>query len=266
MDLKANPKPTLDPATLHRLGSAPPTGAAEAPGKASFTLAVNISLIERVLLGLVAFFALAGLAVALLVHVGGLKSAFHFIPLFDLDDEGNVPNWFSSSLLFFCAVLLALVAGREAAGERRFLKRWLLLAVVFLYISADEAVTLHEYLNLALMPAASISGLFYFAWVLPGSAAVALLAAFYWPLVKALPRSVRRRTLVAAAVYVGGALVTEFGLGLWAAKVSDDDLVYALIQALQESLEMTGLVVFAGALLRLLAGGGGRLRIGLGAG
>src|SRR5688572_25758727 len=93
--------------------------------------------------------------------------------LLSLSEEGNLPTWYSSSLLLGCSIVLGLIA----ADGGRFAGRWKLLAVVFVYMSIDEAIEIHEHLGRLM----HLGGVLYFSWVVPASVVVLLLAAFFLP-------------------------------------------------------------------------------------
>lgn len=69
-------------------------------------------------------------------------------PLFDLDQEHNLPEWFSSMQLALLAVaMLAAHAVEDGASEQHPHRwTWLVLAAGSLALSADESVALHEHL------------------------------------------------------------------------------------------------------------------------
>jgi hypothetical protein len=204
---------------------------------------IRVAAIRRVLVAALIGIAGAGLLVELLHH-GPLPALDEdLLGLFSLSYEGNLPTWYSSSLLLACAVTLATIAPAAPPGQGRY---WSLLSAVFGYLSIDEAVGLHEQLN----EVVHTGGPFYFGWILPAGAAVLLLGIAYLRFLRALPAETRRRFVVAGALYVGGALVMEVPLGLWTEARGDGDLGYALIDFVEESLEMTGATLFLLALLR----------------
>jgi hypothetical protein len=131
---------------------------------------------------------------------------------------------------------------------------------VFAYVSLDELARLHEGANRFF----DQGGVLYFGWVIPAAILLLLLGLLYLRFLLALPRPLLRRFLLAAAAYVGGALGVELLLGWWTDRAGDDNFVYALIDWVEESLEMIGVAIFVDALLGHLAGEEGRLGIGLG--
>jgi hypothetical protein len=104
------------------------------------------------------------------------------------------------------------------------------------YVSLDEAAEIHEHLGGHL----DTSGLLYFDWVIPAAIILAILAAVYLPFLRALPRATRNRLVVAAAVYLAGALVMELPLGWWTERAGAENLGYAAIDWLEETMEMVG--------------------------
>ena len=163
-------------------------------------------------------------------------------PQLSLSYEHNVPTWFASSLLFACA----LAAGAIARGAARWRRHWWGMAAVFAYASLDEAAELHEHLGGHF----GAGGLLYFDWVIPAVAVLGVLAALYLPFVRALPAATRRRLIVAGAIYIGGAVGMELPLGWWVERAGSDGLGYALIDWVEETLEMIGASLTIVALVR----------------
>lgn len=63
---------------------------------------------------------------------------------FDFSEEGNYANWYESVTLLLCAVLLATIASVTKKMGGRYRRHWIGLAVVFLFVSIDEAAQIHE--------------------------------------------------------------------------------------------------------------------------
>jgi hypothetical protein len=182
----------------------------------------------------------AGLAVEL-VHTRSHADAVEsLVALFSLSFEGNLPTWYSSSLLFTCAFALTAIA-RTARTHRR---HWLGLAAGFFYMSLDEAIELHEHLG----GLVGTGGALYFDWVIPAGIVVAAVAALYLPFLRDLPRYRRRMFVLAGLLYVGGAVAMELPLGWWTAQHGVDNAGYALIDWVEETLEIAGASLFLIAL------------------
>ncbi len=197
--------------------------------------------------------ALVGLIAELRYAKGELSAAAtHFL---SLSAESNLPTWYASCLLFWCALLLFENGqSARAQGQPRAVT-WKLLAVVFLYMSLDEAVEIHEHLG-ALVEG---HGLLYFSWVIPAFGFVLAVGAVSVPFLFALPRQTRYRFIASGALYVGGALGMELPLGLWTEQHGDDNFTYAALDLVEETLEILGASFFVVALeahLRLLRASG----------
>ncbi len=82
-------------------------------------------------------------------------------PVLSLSAEGNVPNWFASSLLLACAVAAGAIAHQLAAGEL-WRRHWWGIAVALGWVSLDEVAGLHEHLGGHL----DLGGILYFDWVI----------------------------------------------------------------------------------------------------
>jgi len=197
----------------------------------------------RVLFGALAIIALLGIAADVAYFYLGLSG--RVAAFFSLTAESNLPTWYASSLLFGCALLLGAIARDAFARRAPFRFHWAALTVIFVYMSLDEAVEIHEHLGDVVQ---GTSGVLFFGWVIPAAAIVCALGAAYVPFLKYLDRATRRRIIVAGAIYVGGALFVELPLGYWTERHGDDNFVYALIDFVEETLELAGASLFVVAL------------------
>lgn len=158
-----------------------------------------------------------------------------------LSYEGNVPTWFSSSLLLGCAI----AAGTIARVASRWRRHWWGIAIVFGYASMDEAAEIHEHLGGLI----GTQGVLYFDWILFAVAILIVLSLLYLRFVIALPTVTRNGLIVAGIIYLGGAVGMELPLGWWTEHHGNEGLGYALIDWVEETLEMIGATV---ALLTLV--------------
>ncbi len=184
---------------------------------------------------------------------------------FDLGLEPSVPALWSTFLLAACAVMLA-VNGRAAAPDDPNRRTWYGLAIVFLALAVDETVMIHEMANDTLREVLGTSGFLYFAWVIPGALfalAVALASARF---LFRLDSRTRALFLLAGTIFVGGAI----GMELIAARIAEtrgvESVAHMIEQAVEESMEMGGSIVFLYALLDHLARRTGSIRIAIGGG
>jgi hypothetical protein len=182
---------------------------------------------------------------------------------FDLDAEANLPTWWSSVTLAFCALLFAVLSRRERGG------RWSALAGAFALLSADESAGAHEAIALEFFRHGWHDATHHYAlWALP----VSLLAAFAaWmaPWLRGLDPWMRGRLVLAGVIYVGGALGIEAPAQVYGSHHGKSSALYVLLVTLEESMEMAGVIVLAHALLTRLGGlriSGGAQGVGVVAG
>ncbi len=107
-------------------------------------------------------------------YVLGHDTLKGFVPLFYVDLESSVPTWYSSVALLLAAGLCALIARHHTVARRAYRRHWTALAALFVLLSLDEIAMLHEYPIDPLRDALGTTGPLYYAWVIPGVAAVAL--------------------------------------------------------------------------------------------
>ncbi len=117
-----------------------------------------------------------------LAHIGGQFSTYYLgydnifglIPMFNLNSEENIPALFSTLLLLFSSILLALIAFAVKKSSAPHFYYWLGLSLIFLFLSMDESLSIHEGSTRPLRKALDTSGPLFYAWVIPYS--IALLA------------------------------------------------------------------------------------------
>lgn len=224
------------------------------------------------------------LGVLLLLHVTVVFShlVLHWrvealTQLADVDNEANLPTFFNVAL-FFMAAMLFYLHGKSTEGKQR--RGWMIIAGVFCFLGVDEGSQIHEkfmLVTLRLMHHGSQDagdlGWFYYAWVIPyGLATIALvLVLFRWLL--NLHPLLRKQLIISGAVYLFGAVFLEM-LGSKLTRVLPykdaanfpwmpcsvyGDLGYCwlymepryiLAYTLEETFEMTGLILCIRALLK----------------
>jgi len=169
-----------------------------------------------------------------------------------VDGEGNIPAWYSAVLLLLCTLLLATITlGQRSETDGRF-AGWLLLTLIFLFLSMDEIAQLHELAITPLRSRFETSGFLYYAWIIPAGIAVVVLTLGYLRFLGRLPTRTRQLFLLAGAVYIGGALGVEAISGKQASLHGEHNLTYHAIITLEELLEMAGIILFIYSLLDYL--------------
>ncbi len=221
----------------------------------SVSLNVNSKSVYAALLGAIALLLLlssAAKAVMLMYPAEQYGAVNELCKRFYLDFENNIPAWFSTLGLFLSATLLAVIACCHRVVQKKGFWQWLGLAVIFLCLAVDEATYLHEILIVSLRNKLQLTGIFYFAWVIPGAGFVVSIVLAYLPFVWRLPKQTRNGLLIAGACYVGGALGMELLGGMLAESKGFDAASYILVMSIEESLEMIGIATLIYVLLRYL--------------
>lgn len=167
---------------------------------------------------------------------------------FDFDEELNFPSYYSTLSLLFCSSLLAVIAFAKRKICERYLY-WLGLAVIFLFLSMDESIGLHESLKRKVQIALNISESFHSAWVIPYSIALIIFLLVYVKFVFNLPSMTRILFLIAGSVYISGAVGMELIREFYSKLYVDNIIFIITIITIEELLEMTGVVIFIYALM-----------------
>jgi hypothetical protein len=189
--------------------------------------------------------------------------------------DGNVPAWVSSLLLLVTALLLLVIALVTRATRGRDVGYWSALALLLLYLSADEILELHER---AITPLETMFGAqsIYSRWAIWGLVVAALVGLLFVRFLLQLPPKTRALFVLAGVLYVGGAAGMELigrtyadGLSIQLVGGHYEDpsgqinLIYPLFGHIEELLEMLGVVTAIYALLTYLTSVTSELRIQL---
>ncbi len=214
--------------------------------------------VVRTLAAIVLFFGVVHTIALLVEYSAGDDDYFQHLRLgqvrrqLHLESEANLTTWYSSATLLVCSYLLYTIAWHRRRERDRFTTHWMLLALVFVFLSIDETAMLHEATIMPLHAMLHPSGIFVYAWVIPAIPLVAAFAFINFRFVMSLPPLTRVQFVVAGAVYVGGALGLEMAEGAIASSLGDKSLVMLFARGLEEILEMTGLLLFIRALLEYM--------------
>jgi len=149
------------------------------------------------------------------------------IQLFELDEENNLPTWFSSFILLNIAFFVFISSNRPDLAKRA---HWRLIAAGFLLLAIDEVAGLHESFN------SSIE----INWAIPGAILILFVAAFYVPFLLSLRRKLAILFILSGVLFVSGAIITE----LLSEDMDSDSWAYAMAVAVEEGLEMFGALLF----------------------
>jgi len=240
-----------------------PDPVAEPAPRGAFAFRIEPARVARWLAGIIAVLAIVSLAEQYVIHILGRADLEEYLIAVDVDAEGNIPTWYSSAALLACSILLGAITARVHRERGRYVDHWAWLAAIFTFLSIDELAQLHEHLG-HLHETWHTSGLFYFAWVIPAMAFVAAIGLAYAKFLAHLPPATRRRFVIAAIVYVAGAVGVE-ALGGWRAESHGmNNMTHSCIATVEEVMEMAGVAMFLVALLRILTREGPALEVRIG--
>lgn len=171
-----------------------------------------------------------------------------FVPEFDLARESNIPTYFSALLLLSASILIGVIARFVRKMGAPFYRHWFALSLIFVYLSVDEAASLHERLGEPVRAVLEPGGMFTYAWVIPGMGLLALFVLAYARFFFHLPSRWKVLFGGAGVLYVLGGLGCEL-VGGWYASQYGVTFTLSIITLVEEVLEMAGVACFIYALL-----------------
>ena len=150
-----------------------------------------------------------------------------FLQLFELDEENNLPTWFSSYLLLNNALVLWLIAASKSDAYRIY---WIVLAIGFVVLSIDEVAGLHETFNTAIDT----------NWAIFGGLIVLGVGVCMIPFLLSLPFRLALWFIISGSIFIGGVI----GVELLSEDLNEETMTYAYASALEEGMEMLGALLF----------------------
>jgi hypothetical protein len=173
--------------------------------------------------------------------------------LFDFNNEMTVPSLFSTVLLQIVALLLGVLAVESWRSSHGWQFHWFGLSLVFLFLSVDEMLALHERLMFPVRSIFNATGIFYAAWFIPYLIALSIIAAFYIRFFLKLHASTRWRFVLAAVLFFTGAVFLEALSGVEWEQTRTRTLLQDMYIFFEDVFEVAGSIVFIWALLHELS-------------
>lgn len=199
--------------------------------------------------------------VLLSINILGIVSKYYFgyptvhglVALFDFDTEKNIPTFYSTFALLFVSVLLLFITLVHKKLNSSYLP-WLGLAIIFLFLSLDEFVSIHERITTPVSKLLITSGQVHpAAWTIPYGVGLVVLIIVYFRFLMDLPKRIRKLFLLSGTIFVAGAIGFEFFGGRHVKLYGEDNLMFSLFYTCEEFLEMLGIVFFIYTLLSYIA-------------
>ncbi len=175
-----------------------------------------------------------------------------FIFEFFINNEGNIATFWNTLLLIITSALAFVIGSAKFSQKDKYRFEWLLLGLVFLYLSMDESAIIHEKFSILLKNMPDVNGWAHYKWIYAGAAAVLLLMVmfirFYFHL------DLRNKILfpVAMGLYLGGAFGGELFSGHYAQANGTKNIVYMLMTHGEELGEHIGIILMIFTLLTYL--------------
>lgn len=166
---------------------------------------------------------------------------------FYLDAEGNLTTFVNALLLFIPFLLLTVIGMWKITVKDKFRFHWIGLALIFLFLSIDEAAVIHESMIKPMRAIVGAEGFFYFAWVIPGMVIVAAFGLVYLMFFLHLENKFKILFLLSLGVYISGVIGGEMISGYYASSIGQKNFTYAVVASLEESIEYVGcsLIIFS---------------------
>ncbi|WP_190803201.1 hypothetical protein [Leptolyngbya sp. FACHB-261] len=214
--------------------------------------------------------ALGAFSLALLSIVGqavryflGKENFFGLVGLFNVNYESNIPTLYSAFILFLCSILLFLVALAKQKSRDSFTNHWRALSVIFLYLSFDELIEIHESVNRNLDKGLQLweSG----PWDILNSVILPIFVLAYIKFFRRLPLKTQRLFFLSGSLFTLGAIGIELVGGRYFSNIYNQPIFIAeIIATIEELLEMIGATIFVYAILSYMSSFLDRINIGIG--
>lgn len=162
--------------------------------------------------------------------------------LFDFNLEKNIPTLFSCFLMGMIAVKLFAIAIYHKNQGVFFAQYWKALSIIFLILLWDEWMSIHDTLG------GAVAKLFVkdvaHSWIYTYIVIVLLGLLAFIPFFKRIPRRLKWQVVLAASVYLLGAMGFEY-----INTFIEQESYLRWVFFLEESFEMSGLLFFSWSLL-----------------
>ena len=214
----------------------------------------SIKKTTRILIIIILFLTFASLAGQYSKHVLGHDYLRGFVPLFNVNTEGNIPSWYTSFAILACAVLLAVIARARKTEGDPYAIYWTILALIFLYISVDEGAGVHDTLDFSLPSIGFVNSAPRYIRMLPVAILLIIFAVVYLKFLFYLPARTRLLIIVAGTIYVSGGFGMGFVMERYGTRHGWDNMSLEMLAAIEEFLEMIGIVIFIYALMSYMSG------------
>lgn len=222
-------------------------------GSESKILIINRNKVTSLIGMTISFLALASFCVDIIFFFTNNNHLAGFYPKFFLSGEQNFPTYFSSFNLALAGLLLAIIAGVKNRVSDKYAYHWGLLGVIFIILSIDEFVGLHEWINDPMKQVVKPEGVFFYPWVVAVIPIILIFAAAYTRFLLHLPKKTRTMFITAGVVYIIGAWGFELFQGWYFYLHEEYTFFLFTVMTVEDIMEMLGILLFINALLYYIA-------------
>lgn len=212
---------------------------------------IRIATITKMLFALITAMTVVSFILGSIVIAQHIESGWFdkLSKLMNVDLERNVPTWVSSILLFLVGQHFLLIAYCGRVIRKRYFAHWLILALIFFALSADEFIQFHEQIIKPIRSMFDTGGYLYYPWIVPAALLTAIVGLLYIGFIQDLMGDTKKLFILAGVVYVVGALGIEAIGGNYfdtVVRLNDykPDLVYLFLTHVEEYFELVGIVLF----------------------
>ena len=188
------------------------------------------------------------------LETAGIGS-YRFNSLFYLNEESNIPTYFSGLNLLFASIVTFILSQNHDLKVKTSPRFWKLLSLIFLFLSFDEVAMFHERIYRVTVLFAE-----YFntplVWYIPYSFLLGLIILILWKNYMLLETRTRIYIGASALIFVTGAIGMEHISNNCETifKIECSQHMLFVLSSLEETLEMVGVCIFNFTVLKLLAG------------
>jgi hypothetical protein len=172
------------------------------------------------------------------------------VRLFQLNEEQNLPTWYSSALLLFCAAVSWAISVSEKLPKAPSATQWKILGLLFLAFSIDETATIHERFLDLLARTLEVHRVLSYEWLIPGIIIIVGITFWFVLFAARLPPGVRGLFIAGWVVFVSGLLLFETLAGYaHPLQTHRQKMLHILFTSVEELLEMVGVCLLGYSLL-----------------
>ncbi len=200
------------------------------------------------------FLFVMGLAIRSFAVTTGRDRLFGLVHLFDLNAEQTLSAWYQSLNLTLIGVLSLLIAKDHRERRAPYAAHWMGFGIIFILMGMDEFVALHELVgNEILAPILHTAGHFNATWLIFGIPLVLLFLFSYLRFFLSLSAVDMKRLALGIFIYICGAMLIEIPENLYSVHHGEENLIFVAFAAVEELLEMIGMLLLNVALLKKIA-------------